>query len=69
MILYQIVTVDTEFGRLGLAVCADLMWRWGHMILKCFCTRLGSQVFLQNIKSTYTFFRCDSITCFGYVCQ
>ena len=23
----SLVTVDTEFGRLGLAVCADLMWR------------------------------------------
>jgi len=23
----QLVTVDTEFGRLGLSVCADLMWK------------------------------------------
>ena len=23
----QLVAVDTEFGRLGLAVCADLLWR------------------------------------------
>ena len=23
----SIVTVETEFGRLGLAVCADLMWK------------------------------------------
>ena len=23
----QLVTVDTPFGRLGLSVCADLIWR------------------------------------------
>merc|ERR1711936_212617 len=25
--LPQLVTVDTDFGRLGLAICADLMWK------------------------------------------
>ena len=33
----NIVTVDTPFGKIGLSICADLLWKWPIVVLAEAC--------------------------------